>query len=308
MMTSEVSPLNILIIGGSGFLSGTLATHAQSCGHSVWALTRGVRPVPQGVTALVADRRDPSAWRRALLQDDRHWDLVVDCIAYEVDDARQDIETFKDRASHLVLISTDFVYATEGRSIPIAEEGVPYQSSGYGSKKRQCEEVLLQHRGGAMAWTILRPTHIYGPGSLPGCLPLHSRDAHLLERLAGGAPLVLVGGGYFLQQPVFARDIAEICLRIPRTPAAAGGTFNVAGPETVESRSYYQTIASVLGTEATILETSASEYQRAHPDHAPFLAHRVFDLSRLAGSGLPLPGTPLGAGLREHITHLLGTG
>ena len=299
--------LSVLVIGGSGFLSGTIASYAHERGHRVWALTRGTRRVPEGVNALQADRRDPSAWRRAILEQDRHWDLVIDCIAYEAEDARQDIETFHDRSSHLVLISTDFVYATERRTIPITEEGTPFAATGYGGKKRQCEEVLLQHTSGPMAWTVLRPTHIYGPGSLPGCLPLHSRDAHLLERIAGGAPLVLVGGGYFLQQPIFARDIAEICLEVPRATGARGGIFNLAGPDTIEARHYYQVIASVLGTETTILETSASEYLRAHPDHSPFLAHRVFDLSRLAAAGLPLPRTPLADGLREHVTHLLET-
>jgi len=117
-------------------------------------------------------------------------DLVIPALVthgYEPEDARQDIDTFQDRASHLVLISTDFVYAPEHRRIPISEDA-PYCSSGYGGKKRQCEEILQQHRSGTMAWTILRPTHIYGPGSLPGCLPLHSRDAHLLERTAAAVP------------------------------------------------------------------------------------------------------------------------
>ena len=307
MSVAESSALKILVIGGSGFLSGTIATYALGAGHEVWTLTRGSRTLPPGVRSLLADRHDDSAWRKAVSHKESHWDLVVDCIAYESADARQDIETFKDRASHLVMISTDFVYATEHRGIPIAEEGVTYQSSGYGGKKRQCEEVL-EEDAGSIPWTILRPTHIYGPGSLPGCLPLHSRDEHLLERIAGDSPLVLVGGGYFLQQPVFARDIAEICLAIPTTPGAAGGIFNVAGPDTVEARQYYDTIASILGKEATILETSASEYLRAHPDHAPFLAHRVFDLRRLSSAGLPLPGTALADGLREHVTYLLAQG
>ena len=33
----------------------------------------------------------------------------------------------------------------------------------------------------AMQWTILRPCHIYGPGSQLGCLPLHGRDPKLID-------------------------------------------------------------------------------------------------------------------------------
>ena len=44
-----------LIIGGSGGLSGRLATMAQA-EYDVWVLTRGKRPLPDGVHPLTADR------------------------------------------------------------------------------------------------------------------------------------------------------------------------------------------------------------------------------------------------------------
>ena len=36
--------MKVLVIGGSGFLSGTLARTALSQGHQVWTITRGQRP------------------------------------------------------------------------------------------------------------------------------------------------------------------------------------------------------------------------------------------------------------------------
>ncbi|MDP6453177.1 MAG: FtsX-like permease family protein, partial [SAR202 cluster bacterium] len=49
-----------------------------------------------------------------------------------------------------------------------------------------------------------------GPGSLLGCLPEHGRDPELIEKLQAGDTLRLVGGGHFLQQPIYAEDLAEM--------------------------------------------------------------------------------------------------
>ena len=56
----------LLVIGGSGFVSGTLTRTAQAYGWDVWTVTRRQRPVPEGVTALVADRYDEAAFAAAI--------------------------------------------------------------------------------------------------------------------------------------------------------------------------------------------------------------------------------------------------
>lgn len=102
--------LNILLIGGSGFVSGTLARVAIAAGHTVWAVTRGQRAMPAGVIPIVADRKDRAGFAQAIAAQAQQWDLVVDSIGYEVEDAQQDIDLFRERTKHLVFISTDSVF------------------------------------------------------------------------------------------------------------------------------------------------------------------------------------------------------
>lgn len=45
--------MKILTLGGSGFVSGTLARLALAQGHQVWTVTRGQRPLPAGVKGLI---------------------------------------------------------------------------------------------------------------------------------------------------------------------------------------------------------------------------------------------------------------
>lgn len=301
-----MDPLNILLIGGSGFVSGTLARTALAAGHKVWTVTRGQRPLPDGVTPVVADRRDRAAFQQAIAQLPVQWDLVVDCIGYGVEDAQQDIAVFRDRARHFVFISTDFVYDPAQRRFPQPEESDHYLADGYGGQKRQCELAFLNGDTGPMAWTIVRPCHIYGPGSLLGCLPLHSRDAQLLTTLKAGQPLRLLGGGYFLQQPIFAQDLAQTILSCVGNPNCHSQIYLTAGPDLIESREYYRIIAEILGVNLQVEDVPVDEFLAANPDRLSFACHRIYDLSKLRQHGLHVPATPISEGLRQQVTSLLG--
>jgi nucleoside-diphosphate-sugar epimerase len=303
-----LSTLNILIIGGSGFLSGALARAAVGRGHSVWILTRGNKTLPTGVTPLTADRYAREAFRKAVIAADSTWDLVVDCIAYEPGDIRQDLEVFPGWTDHLVFVSTDFVYDPAGRRYPQSEQSDHYLSEGYGGKKRECEILLEKAPRSRMHWTILRPGHIYGPGSELGCLPLHSRDPQLLATLRAGKPLSLAGGGFFLQQPVYAPDLASVILDLHGNESTFEKTFCVAGPDVVESREYYAIIARILGVALRVTEVPVDEQLHSSPESAPFLCHRFYDLTALAQTGIPLPATPMEQGLREHVHSITKNG
>ena len=296
---------NILIIGGSGFVSGTLARTALNQGHQVWTMTRGQRPVPDGVTSLVVDRKDQDAFARVVTGTGLQWDLVVDCIGYDLADARQDVALFRDRAQQFVFISTDFVYEPSRRRFPQAEESDYYLTEGYGGKKRLCELEFLNAETGGMAWTILRPCHIYGPGSLLGCLSLHSRDPELIAKLRAGETLKLAGGGHFLQQPILARDLAALILSVFGNETCNQQIYCAAGPDMIESRTYYRLIADVLGVALSIEETPVDQHLAAQPGLAPFLCHRIYDLTKLKSSGLAVPSTPIEQGLAEHVESLL---
>jgi nucleoside-diphosphate-sugar epimerase len=298
------SRYNLLIVGGSGFLSGTLARIAMSRGYRVWTITRGQRPRPDGVISLVADRQDKPAFARVISAAQTKWDLVIDCIAFAPEDIQQDIAVFEHLAGQLVMVSTDFVYDPQCRQFPQHEETNYYAGEGYGYKKRLAEVELI-HYAGDMPWTIVRPCHIYGPGSKLGCLPAHGRDADLIHRIKREEHLRLVGGGYFLQQPILARDLADFMLDILGNQKSYRQVLNVAGPDVIESRAYYQIIADILGVDLSIEEIPVALFQKENPSASSFLCHRFYSLAKAQGFGIPLPRTPIAQGLREHVESIL---
>jgi nucleoside-diphosphate-sugar epimerase len=301
--------MNILIIGGSGHVSGAVARAALAGDHQVWTVTRGQRATLDGVTALIADRKDTAALTQTIADENMTWDLVVDCICYDTPDMEQDIAIFRERARQFVLVSTDFVYDPARRKFPQTTDA-PCVTSGdgslaYGAKKRQCELMLAEADTGDMEWTVVRPCHIYGPTSELGCLPLHGRDKNIIETLRNGEPIQLVGGGHFLQQPILADDLAKTILSIAGNHNANGRIFNTAGPEIIESREFYKIVADIVGGELIVKEISVESYLADNPGHAPFLCHRIYDIAPLAEAGLHIPATPVAEGLRLHVEGLL---
>lgn len=302
--------MDILIIGGSGHVSGSLTRKALEHGHKVWTVTRGTKNVDSRATALIADRHNLESFRSVIEDTGKAWDMVVDCICYETANMKQDIELFKNRARQFVFISTDFVYDPAFRKFPQAEETEYYireaglESLSYGFKKRCCELELLNRNMGNSEWTILRPCHIYGPSSELGCLPLHGRDPELIDKILAGKALRLVSGGYHLQQPLFVEDLAEAILSIAGNEKTFRNIFNIAGPDIIESRYYYKIIADILGVELKTEEVPVAEFLSQNPGLQPFICHRIYDLAKLKNAGLCIPSTPIEKGLLIHTEGL----
>ncbi len=297
---------SLLVIGGTGHVSGAVTRAGLAAGMDVTIVTRGQRPVLEGVTAVTADRKD-SAALRAALPAGVTWDLVVDCIGYEVEDARQDIELFAQRARQFAFISTDFVFEPSRRRFPQPFDNPFYlQDDSYGAKKRRCELEFLHGDTGDMHWTVFRPCHIYGPPSQLGCLPAAARDPELIWKLRTAEPVRLVGGGHFLQQPIHCDDLAELVLSVVGNPLTHGKTYCCAGPDIVCSYEYYEIIAEALGVPVRFEELPVSAALAEHPEWRSFLCHRIYDLTPLRLDGLKVPNTPLREGLREHALWLAG--
>lgn len=296
----------ILVIGGSGFVSGAVASAALRRGHEVWTLTRGNRPLPEGATSLVADRHERTEVEHLIHDQGTYWDAIIDCIGFVEDDAVQDADVLGPYTDHLVFVSTDFVYAPGSRSFPQPEYATEYNLEGYGGRKRRCEEILIAADTAPV--TIFRPCHIYGPGSQLGCLPNHGRDKALIDRILSREPLFLVGGGYFLQQPIYVGDLAHVLVEAAGRTSTYGRIANVAGPNVVTSRRYYELVGAALDREVSIAELPVDGFLAEHPQSVNFVDHRVYDRSALADMRLPVPETSLQDGLARQVRFLRDAG
>lgn len=297
--------MNLLVIGGSGFISRFVVQEALAQGYRVWYVTRGNREGIPGAKALIADRNDIPALRAAIREPGCRFDAVLDCICFNADQARVDLELLPEVTDRVIVVSTDSLYHPDFKSVPHREDGAVYMEDGsYGGQKRKMERVFLEECSQGLNWTLFRPPHMYGAGSELGCFPMHTRQKDLRAAIRAGEPIRLVGGGRYLIQPLYAGDLAKAMVAAVHNPKACNQIFGIAGPDVIQNREYFEILAKLLDAEITIEDTDEAAYRAGNDTAYLYMCHRVYDLTKLREAGLPVPATGLREGLQEQIAWL----
>ena len=149
--------MNILVTGGTVFVSRFTAEYFAKRGNRVYVLNRGSRPQPEGVIPILADRHALGNALKGI-----HFDAVLDITAYtasDVNDLLDALESF----DNYILISSSAVYP-ETNPQPFTEEqscGANIHWGAYGTNKLAAENTLLHRVPGAY---VLRPPYLYGTG------------------------------------------------------------------------------------------------------------------------------------------------
>lgn len=298
--------MKLLIIGGSGFVSKRVLIAAVDAGHELWYLTRGLHEHIPGAVPLLADRNNKMQLYSALKSAQQHWDAVIDCICFNREQAEIGIEIFSEFTERIVLISTDSVYSPDSKKMPQDENGASYMSGdNYGARKRLMEKAYIDCCPSSLKWTIFRPLHMIGPGSELGCFPENTRRKDLLQALINGEKIKLVGGGRYCIQPLYVDDLAKAMLACINNCKTYNEIFCIAGPDYVSNRNYFELLGELLNINVYIEETDELEYAACHPDSYIYLCNRVYDLTKLKSTGLPVPQTGVREGLKKQVDYLL---
>ncbi len=224
--------LDLLILGGTGFIGPWQVEYAVARGHRVTVFNRGRSDteLPAGVEALVGDRNEGDL--SAL--EGREWDAVIDnptTLPFWVRDAGRMLEN---ATGHYLFISTISAYDVAGATV-IDEEETPrlrhdgdplevgpaeYTGALYGAMKAESEREVERWFGERT--TVIRPGLIVGPGDPT------DRFTWWPVRIARGGDILAPGDGTDPVQVIDARDLSEWCVRL--VEEGTTGTFNATGP------------------------------------------------------------------------------
>lgn len=230
--------MRLLVLGGTRFLSHSVAEQAVDRGWEVTCACRGESgPLPSGVTHIPWDRSldAPSALTEGT------WDAVVD-VSRTPSHVRRAVAAVPD--AHWVFVSTINVYADNGSPAmeplveAIAEDvDLAEDPEAYGPMKVACEQLVTD---GAASSLLVRPGLIVGPGDPSG------RFSYWPERLARGGEVLAPGSPDDVVQVIDVRDLAAWILDAAQ--ARTTGAFDGVG-ETMPLAQLLGEVAAGVGAE-----------------------------------------------------------
>lgn len=244
--------MRILILGGTVFLSYTLAQHAVGRGWEVTCVARG-DGIPEGARHVRIDRSVETdagspAWRELA---NEPWDAVID-VARIPSWVRTAVQALGAAARHWTFVSTINVYADlsvagASDSAPTVEPtgGIDLDDrdpTAYGRNKVECENDVRAHLGDRAF--IVRPGLIAGPGDPTG------RFTYWPVRFAQGGRALVPAPSSDPMQVIDVRDLADGILDAAETRRS--GVTDAVGRSLPRAEFFAQVAAGVGGDEVTL--------------------------------------------------------
>ncbi|ATE61399.1 complex I NDUFA9 subunit family protein [Thauera sinica] len=284
-----MKPNRVVLIGGSGFVGSAIANRLCEAGIDVLVPTRrrsraGHLLLLPNTEVVEADVHDPAALEQLVAGAGAVVSLVGILHSrygtpYGPDFARAHVELPKK-------IVAACRAAGVSRLVHVSALGADANGpSGY-QRSKAAGEAAIRSTGADLAWTILRPSVIFGRDD---------RFVNLFAGLARAFPLLPLAGARTRFQPVHVEDVAEVVRRCLQDPGAAGQIFELAGPTVYTLRQLVEYVSAQVGCPRPIvpLPESLAMLQATLMELAPqpLMSRdnvRSMRVDNIAG-GVPLP-------------------
>ena len=287
-------PLDILILGGTGFIGPHMVSEALRRGHTVSLFNRG-RTNSELFPDLKLYKGDRNNGLQSL--EGGKWDVVVDNSGYVPRHVADSARLLSPVAAHYLYISTISVYDISPAPItedsPLAtmpdETVEEVTNETYGPMKALCEQRVVGEFGSDRA-TILRPTYICGPGDRT------DRYTYWPVRTMRGGEMLWPGMPDGDIQIIDVRDLANFTVDCLERKTA--GVFNTVTPlRSFKMGDLLEDSLAVTGADTTAVwvdKAFIDEHKIAeggalpiweHPD-GEYASMSLVDGSRAAAAGL----------------------
>ena len=186
---------------------------------------------------------------------DRHFDVIVNWIAFTPADIERDLELFRGRTRQYIFISSASAYQKPSTSYLITES-TPLANPhwDYSRNKIACEERLLRaYREEGFPVTIVRPSLTYGENLIPLVINSWERSYTVVDRMLKGQKVIVPGDGSSLWVITHNSDFAKGFIGLLGNEQAIGHAFHITTDEVLTWDQLYRTVAAAAGVEARIV-------------------------------------------------------
>ncbi len=238
---------NILITGGTVFISRYLAEYYVSKGENVFVINRNTKQQPLGVKLIESDRHSLREKLKNI-----HFDLVIDTgyTAFDVSTLIDSLGSY----SEYVFISSSAVYP-EKTELPFSENASLGENcfwGAYGTNKIEAENILMKKSPFAY---ILRPPYFYGR------MNNLYREAFVFDCALNNRKFYLPKNGEMKLQFFCVSDLGRfIDILVEKKPE--NRIFNIGNKETITVKSWVELCYNIAGKRAEFINVFENAEQR----------------------------------------------
>ena len=255
--------MKLLIIGGSGIISGEVCAAALNNGDEVTIFNRGRRPEQLDKRAkLVAGNIREESAESIAARLDGEYDVVADFLSYTPEHVEKTLEIVKNRCKQYIFASSATAYNDIGDAV--YTESVPVGECfwSYAQQKADCE-YYLRALDLPCKYTIVRPYVTYGRTRLPyQVAPLQYYT--IIDRIKKHKPIMICNENTrctLTYAPEFAVGVYGLMLN----EKAYGEAFHVTTHHNTTWGHVIRAVAERLGEPLELVDIPR-EYLLAHRD------------------------------------------
>jgi uncharacterized protein YbjT (DUF2867 family) len=228
--------MKVAVTGAAGFVGGFVVNELQRRGHAVRVLSRRAGAARSRFNLPVSETIGEITRPETLPELFSGCDAVVHLVG--IIDESEGLTFDQVHREGVENVVRAAVRAGSGRLLHMSAMGASADApSEYGRTKAGGEKAV---RESPLAWTIFRPSLIFGPGD-----GFVSRLARVVRLNPGFVPVIGPGTVRFL--PVSVRDVARLFADALEKGESARRTLEVGGPEIWDMNGICREIASALG-------------------------------------------------------------
>lgn len=261
--------MKILLIGGTGTISGAIAKLLAQRGDDLTLLNRGNRAedIPAGAKVICCDINNEALVAEKLAGE--CFDTVCQFVGYKPEHVQRDYRLFAGKTKQYIFISSTAAYQKPVVNYRMTEETAfcnPYWD--YAREKAACEEFLMQkYREEGFPVTIVRPSHTYGERSVPLAVRGKKGSWQILKRMMEGKKVIIHGDGTNLWTLTHNSDFAKGFVGLIGNPVALGEAFHITSDESVTWNQVYQIVADRLNVPLHAYHVSTDFLSAVNPPH-----------------------------------------
>jgi len=254
-------PLDILILGGTGYIGPYQVRAAVARGHRITVFNRGVSQadLPKGVMFLQGDRSIEKLDLKSL--QGKKWDAAIDNSQIDPAWVTKTAELLKDAVKYYLYVSSTGVYLPyltpnikEDIKPVLIDPGSNGTTTSYGVRKALSEIENIKVFGDRAI--NVRPNFIVGPGDPT------PRFNYWPARHARGGEILVPGAKDDHVQFADVRDLTAFMIHLIETGRT--GTFNIAGDDKMTMERFQTALVTAIPRKQTLTWISNMDFLRAN--------------------------------------------